>query len=54
VGKRDDLVLFEAGSTNLRPVHDLVATVVNRAEPHDVKAVLHEGRIVHGALAGGR
>ena len=50
-GKRADLVVFDARSTNLRPVHDPVATVVNRAEPRDIMAVLHEGRVVHGALA---
>lgn len=49
-GKRADLVVLDAQSSNLRPVHDPVATLVNRAEPRDIKAVLHEGRVVHGAL----
>lgn len=53
-GKRADLVVFDARSTNLRLVHDPVATIVSRAEPRDIKAVLFEGRVVHGELEGAR
>lgn len=49
-GKCADLVVFDARSANLRPVRDPVATIVHRAEPRDIKAVLHEGRVVHGAM----
>jgi len=50
-GKLADVVVFDAGSPNLRPVRDPVATLVNRADARDIAAVLHEGRIVHGRLA---
>lgn len=50
-GKLADLVLFDARSLNLRPVHDPVAAIVNRAEPRDIRAVFHEGRLAYGALA---
>jgi cytosine/adenosine deaminase-related metal-dependent hydrolase len=53
-GKRADLVLLDRRSTNLGPVHDPVAAVVHRAEPRDIRAVLFEGRVVHGALEAGR
>jgi cytosine/adenosine deaminase-related metal-dependent hydrolase len=50
VGKRADVVVFDRESRNLRSVRDPVATLVNRAEGRDIKAVIHEGRIVHGSL----
>jgi cytosine/adenosine deaminase-related metal-dependent hydrolase len=50
-GKLADVVAFDARSPNLRPVHDPVATLVNRAEARDITAVLREGRVVHGRLA---
>lgn len=51
-GFRADLVVFDAESRNLRPVRDPVATIVNRASVRDIRAVLHEGRVVHGRLDG--
>jgi cytosine/adenosine deaminase-related metal-dependent hydrolase len=53
-GKLADVVVFDAGSPNLRPVRDPVATLVNRADPRDIAAVLREGRVVHGRLATSR
>jgi cytosine/adenosine deaminase-related metal-dependent hydrolase len=50
-GKLADVVVFDARSPNLRPVHDPVATLVNRAEVRDITAVLREGRVVCGRLA---
>jgi cytosine/adenosine deaminase-related metal-dependent hydrolase len=50
-GKLADVVVFDASSPNLRPVHDPVATLVNRADPRDIVAVLREGRVVHGRLS---
>ena len=50
-GKLADAVVFDAGSPNLRPVRDPVATLVNRADRHDIVAVLREGRVVYGRLA---
>jgi cytosine/adenosine deaminase-related metal-dependent hydrolase len=49
-GKLADVVVFDAHSVNLRPVRDPVATLVNRADRHDIAAVLREGRIVYGRL----
>jgi cytosine/adenosine deaminase-related metal-dependent hydrolase len=50
-GKLADVVVFDARSPNLRPVRDPVATLVNRADRHDITAVLREGRVVYGRLA---
>jgi cytosine/adenosine deaminase-related metal-dependent hydrolase len=44
-------VLFDTRTPNLRPVRDPVATLVNRAETRDIRAVLREGRIVYGRVA---
>jgi cytosine/adenosine deaminase-related metal-dependent hydrolase len=49
--KLADVVVFDARSPNLRPVHDPVATLVNRAEARDIAAVLRQGRVVYGRLA---
>lgn len=49
-GKIADLVVFDAESPNLRPVHDPVATIVSRAETRDIRAVFHAGRLVYGEL----
>ena len=53
-GKLADVVVFDAGSPNLRPVRDPVATIVNRADSRDIAAVLREGRVAHGRLATSR
>ncbi len=50
VGKRADLVIFDAESRNLRPLADPVASIVNRAESRDIKAVFNGGALVSGAL----
>jgi cytosine/adenosine deaminase-related metal-dependent hydrolase len=50
-GKLADVVLFDTRTPNLRPVRDPVATLVNRAETRDIRAVLREGRIVYGRVA---
>ena len=52
-GKRADMVAFDAMSLNLRPVRDPVATLVNRAESRDIKAVFHEGVLVRGGFEQG-
>lgn len=49
-GRRADMVMFDLQSLNLRPVHDPVASLVNRADVADIRAVLHEGAPVHGLL----
>ena len=49
-GKSADLVIFDAESPNLRYGRDPVAALVSRAEAGDVKAVLHQGRLVHGRI----
>lgn len=50
-GKVADLVLFDARSLNLRPVHDPVAALVSRAETRDIRAVFHRGRLAYGTVA---
>ncbi len=50
VGKSADVVLFDAGSTNLRPVRDPVATIVNRAVAADIRCVLVNGEPAVGEL----
>lgn len=45
-----DLVVFDADSHTMRPVRDPVAALVNRAETRDIRAVVHEGRVVYGRL----
>ncbi|HEX7041220.1 MAG TPA: amidohydrolase family protein [Trueperaceae bacterium] len=52
VGKRADVVLFDAESRNLRPVRDPLATVVNRAVAADIACVLVDGVPAVGALPG--
>ncbi len=52
VGKRADVVLFDADSRNLRPVRDPLATVVNRAVAADIACVLVDGAPAVGALPG--
>jgi cytosine/adenosine deaminase-related metal-dependent hydrolase len=49
-GRRADMVMFDLQSLNLRPLHDPVASLVNRADAADIRLVLHEGCAVHGAL----
>jgi cytosine/adenosine deaminase-related metal-dependent hydrolase len=49
-GKRADMVMFDLDSLNLRPLHDPVASLVNRADIADIRAVVHEGRVARGAL----
>lgn len=49
-GKRADVVLFDAGSSNLRPVRDPVATIVNRAVAADIRCVLVNGEPAVGEL----
>jgi cytosine/adenosine deaminase-related metal-dependent hydrolase len=49
-GKLADVVVFDAQSANLRPVRDPVAALVNRADRHDIAAVMREGRVVYGRL----
>jgi cytosine/adenosine deaminase-related metal-dependent hydrolase len=51
-GKLADVVVFDGRSPNLRPVRDPVATLVNRADRHDIVAVLREGRVVYGTMEG--
>ncbi len=48
--KRADLVVFDSETRNLRPVADPVASIVNRAERRDIKAVFHGGALVSGDL----
>lgn len=50
VGKRADVVLFDAESRNLRPVLNPLATVVNRAVAADIRYVLVDGQPVSGHL----
>ena len=47
-GKRADLVLIDTTTDNLAPVTDPVAALVNRATAADIRAVFHEGSLVHG------
>lgn len=50
VGKRADVVLYDAESPNLRPVRNPLATLVNRAVAADIRCVLVEGRPASGRL----
>lgn len=50
VGKCTDLVVFDATTRNLRPLSNPVASIVNRAESRDIKAVFHAGKVVAGRL----
>jgi cytosine/adenosine deaminase-related metal-dependent hydrolase len=49
-GKRADLVFLNLNSDNLCFSKDLITSVVHRARPDDVKAVLVDGEIVHGSI----
>jgi len=49
-GRLADMIVFNLGTLNLRPVHDPVASLVSRAEAGDIQAVLHAGLVVHGVL----
>ena len=44
VGKQADLVVVDARTIGMQPVHDPVATVVLQATPGDVEAVMVAGR----------
>lgn len=48
VGKRADLVLIDATTSNLAPVSDAVAALVNRATAADIRAVFNNGALAHG------
>jgi cytosine/adenosine deaminase-related metal-dependent hydrolase len=49
-GKRADIVFLNLNSNNLCFSKDLITSVVHRARPDDVKAVLVDGEIVHGSI----
>jgi cytosine/adenosine deaminase-related metal-dependent hydrolase len=50
VGKRADIVFLNLNSDNLCFSKDLITSVVHRARPDDVKAVLVDGEMVHGSI----
>lgn len=50
VGKRADLVFFDATTPNLRPMINPLASIVNRAEAADVRCTMIDGRVVYGEL----
>ncbi len=50
--KRADVVFLDLNSANLCFSRDLIASVVHRARPDDVKCVLVDGEVVHGSIPG--
>ncbi|MFQ5762443.1 MAG: amidohydrolase family protein [Candidatus Bathyarchaeia archaeon] len=51
VGKRADAVVLKTDSLNMRPVNDIYASIVHRARPEDIAAVISEGEVVWGELS---
>lgn len=49
-GKRADIAFLNLNSANLSFSKDLIASVVHRARPDDVKCVLIDGEVVHGSI----
>ncbi len=49
-GKRADLIFLDLNALNLRSSRDLVASVVHRARPDNVKCVMVDGEILHGSI----
>lgn len=49
-GKRADITFLNLNSPNLCFSKDLIASVVHRARPDDVKCVMVDGEVVHGSI----
>jgi cytosine/adenosine deaminase-related metal-dependent hydrolase len=52
-GKRADIAFLDLNSANLRFSKDLIASVVHRARPEDVKCAMVDGEIAHGLIPNG-
>ena len=50
IGKKADIVFLNLDHPNLKFSHDLVASVVHRAQRDDIECVMVEGEILHGSL----
>jgi 5-methylthioadenosine/S-adenosylhomocysteine deaminase len=46
MGKKADMILVDVGSVHLRPLNDIVSTLVYCANSGDVETVIVDGRIV--------
>ncbi len=51
-GKRADMAFLDLNSANLCFSRDLIASVVHRARPEDVRCVLVDGEVAHGSIPG--
>lgn len=49
-GKIADCIFIEKHSIDLEPMHDPHASIVHRASENTIKAVMYEGRLVHGKI----
>jgi cytosine/adenosine deaminase-related metal-dependent hydrolase len=49
-GKRADIVFLDLNTENLRFSKDLIASIVHRARPEDIKCVMVDGEVVHGSI----
>jgi cytosine/adenosine deaminase-related metal-dependent hydrolase len=45
-----DCILIEKHSIDLEPMHDPYASIVQRASENTIKAVIYEGKLVHGKI----
>ena len=48
--KRADIAFLDLNSANLRFSKNLIASLVHRARPEDIKCVMVDGEIVHGSI----
>ena len=45
-----DCIFIEKHSIDLEPMHNPHASIVHRASENTIKAVMYEGKLVHGKI----